>query len=277
MKSLDDTIRQLQTHEGGRELLRDIYVGDPGTEGGERFLASAEFGEARGLVNGLPRDFVVLDLGAGNGVASYAWARAGARKVLALEPDPGELVGQGALRRLCRGLDVELFSGFAEAIPLKDACVDLVYVRQVLHHTRDLRSALRECYRVLRPAGLLLACREHVVDDAAQLAAFLAAHPVHRLAGGEHAYPLPDYGAAIESAGFANTRVIEPLESLINAFPVARSRQELERLPEAALARRLGAPGRWLASVGPVRAMVWRHLKRPVPGRLYSFLARKPA
>jgi hypothetical protein len=38
---------------------------------------------------------------------------------------------------------------------------------------------------------VLLATREHVVDDPAQHAEFLARHPVHQLAGGENAFSLP--------------------------------------------------------------------------------------
>jgi SAM-dependent methyltransferase len=151
-----------------------------------------------------------------------------------------------------------------------------VYARQVLHHTRDLARVVRECARVLKPGGAFLACREHVVDDGAQLRAFLENHPMHRLTGGEGAYPLAAYVDAISGSGLTLERVLGPWDSVINAFPTVQTAAELTRYPRTWLAARLGALGGWASLLPFVRTLVWKRLDKPVPGRLYAFLAVKP-
>ena len=84
---------------------------------------------------------------------------------------------------LNRAVAISMAHGPAAALPIADDSVDLVYSRQVLHHAVDLDRFVAEVARILRPGGTLLACREHVVDDDGQKQAFLAAHPVNRLAG----------------------------------------------------------------------------------------------
>lgn len=90
----------------------------------------------------------MLDLGAGNGIVLFAFARAGARIVYALDPDASHEVGIGALLSTAAGFAVAPLIGVGEAIPLRDRSIDLVYVRQVLHHASDLRRLLSECTRV---------------------------------------------------------------------------------------------------------------------------------
>jgi SAM-dependent methyltransferase len=219
----------------------------------------------------------VLDLGAGVGIGSYAMAKSGARLVYGLEPDPSDEIGRGAIRRLNAGFPVRLIGGLGENIPLRDSEFDIVYVRQVLHHARDLRRLIGECARVLRPGGALLACREHVVDNASQLEKFLRNHPVHRLAGGEGGFPLGSYLRAIRQSGLKLVRVFGPYDTVINAFPEVRSRRELDDLPRTRLKARLGWIGLAASYLPGVSWMVTRRFnRRPVPGRLYSFLCIKP-
>ncbi len=111
----------------------------------------------------------VLDLGAGTGIASTAFAEAGADQVFALEPDESDVVGLGCLRTLIGSRPISALCSFGDSIPLASASIDLVYCRQVLHHIEDLPRTMAECARVLRPGGLFLAVREHVVDDDLQL------------------------------------------------------------------------------------------------------------
>ncbi len=217
----------------------------------------------------------VLDLGAGTGLASHAFASNGAR-VWALEPDASPVMGRGAAGRATVGLPVQLLAGTGESVPLSDACIDVVYVRQVLHHVADLDAVLRESARVLRPGGVFLACREHVVDDRRQLDAFRRQHLMYRLAGSESAYSLPAYLGAIRHAGLEVQAVYGPFDSVLNTHPAAVSREELARYPALRLERLFGTPGRILANVPGVRAIVWSWVRRRVPGRLYSFWATRP-
>jgi len=89
---------------------------------------------------------------------------------------------------------------------------DAVYVRQGLHHAADLPRMLEEIARVIRPGGVLLACREHVVDNYEEsLQAFLDSQVDHQLYGGEHAFTLQDYRSAIAASGLIMLNEMGPL------------------------------------------------------------------
>ena len=77
----------------------------------------------------------------------------------AVEPDPSTLVGAGAIRALSQetGVAIEVVEAFGEAIPLEAAGYDVVVARQVLHHANDLGQFCREMARLVRPGG---ACRD---------------------------------------------------------------------------------------------------------------------
>jgi SAM-dependent methyltransferase len=272
---LDDAVRRLRAEPAFADLVRDAYLGRDVADSARRFAESGEFAEVRALLGAALHGAVVADLGAGTGIASHAFLAYGASRAVALEPDASDEVGQGAIRRLPGAEAIEIVAAYAERLPLADESADIVYARQVLHHTRDLAAALRECARVLRPGGIFLACREHVVDDDAELQRFLAEHPVHRLAGGENAYSLAQYERAIVDAGLQLERTLGAWDSVINAFPAVRSADELRELPRTRLRAHFGALGAAAARVPPVVALVRRRLQRPNPGRMYSFLARK--
>ena len=117
-----------------------------------------------------------LDMGAGRGISSYALARDG-WQVTALEPDPSDLVGAGAIRALARdtGYTIDIVAEYSEKLPFADATFDVVNCRQVLHHARDLRQTCTEIFRVLKPGGVMIATREHVLTTRADLNMFLSA------------------------------------------------------------------------------------------------------
>lgn len=276
MMSVDDAVRALRADPAYADMVYDSYLDEDLAGSGERFLASDEFRETCALIEGRHRDGVVIDLGAGTGIASYAFARSGARLVHAVEPDPSDLVGRGAISALCAGLPVEIVDAVGAGIPLPDQSADVIYTRQVLHHIKDLPEALRECARLLKPGGYFFACREHVVDDAEQMRVFLHNHPMHQRAGNEGAHSLPAYQAAIEGAGLQLVRTLGPWESVINAFPIVQTQAELEHFARAALTRKLGPFGDWLGRMPWIERWMWSRIDRPVPGRLYAFLARKP-
>jgi len=271
--SMDEAIRRLRDDPACFDLIRDAYLGRDVRDSARRFAASDEFAAVMAMIGNRLQGATIVDLGAGTGIASFAFSMAGAGRVIAIEPDGSEEVGRGAMAR--GGVDVEVEAAFAEDLPLDSGSVDIVYARQVLHHAADLEGALHEIARILRPGGLLLACREHVVDDETQLSAFLAAHPVHRLAGGENAYPLNRYRSAIRDSGLALAGVLGPWDSIINAFPSVRSREELRQLPVGWLERRFGRIGRLAGQVPIVRRLVLRKIDQREPGRLFTFIAHK--
>lgn len=257
-------------------LVRDCYLDADILAAGERFRKSEEFAETLRRIGRFAAPRVVLDLGAGNGIASYAFATSGAEKVYPLEPDLSDTLGQGAIRRLLENLPCEILPEQGEGISLADASVDLVYARQVLHHATVLGKMLRECARILRPGGVFFACREHVVDDERQKAEFLASHPVHRYTGGENAYSLEEYLEAIRGSGMALKECLGPWDSVINAFPEARSEEELKARPLRLLLDRHRVLGPVLAHFPFAVRRYERRMKADrSPGRLYAFLAVK--
>jgi hypothetical protein len=100
---------------------------------------------------------------------------------------------------------------------------------------------------------------------------------VHALAGGEGAHGLAEYQRAITGQGLALKATLGPWDSVINAFPGFASQQALLDYPAQRLRARLGLLGAWLGKSAWARGLVKRHLDQPLPGRLYSFLAIKPA
>ena len=278
MTTVEEAVRRLRADPRYAARIRDSYLDKDVRQAAEQYRASAEFSEIRSLLEPGLQGAVILDVGAGNGIASWALATSGAALVYAVEPDPSDEIGLGAIAALAGEVArIVPVPAAAESLPLPDAAVDIVFARQVLHHTADLSAAVRECARVLKPGGRFLTCREHVVDDEQQLAEFLSHHPVHRLAGGEGARPLDEYLAALHGAGLVLVRVWGPWDTIINAFPSVRSTEELERLPRSMLARRLGRFAALASLVPGVEALVWWRIKRPhVPGRLFSFFALKP-
>jgi SAM-dependent methyltransferase len=275
--SWEQAVLSLRADPLQQDLVRDGYYDDPLVSAAERYWLSSEWSSVRSL---LPHGGVALDVGAGRGIASFALAKSGF-DVTALEPDSSNLVGADAIRSLAREteLPIKVIQSSSEMLPFSDSCFDLVFARAVLHHTHDLSSACRELARVLRPGGILVAVREHVISRPDHLQAFLDSHPLHHLYGGESAFLLHDYTAAIKTAGLLLDKVFSPLESPINYAP--RSDVELR----AELSRRIGA--RLFRSQSLIeRCLSFDSVWRPVrtllghfdhrPGRLYSFVARKP-
>lgn len=244
------------------ELVRDCYFDDPVLDAAERYRTSAEWGAVRQLVG--PTGGRALDVGAGRGISSYALARDG-WQVTALEPDASSVVGAGAIRQLATEADlpIEVVADWGEELPFSDASFDLVFGRQILHHARDLRALCSQMVRVLKPGGTFLATREHVIFKDADLAVFLAGHPLHRLYGGENAYRLREYKVAIEKAGVRLTHVLNPWASAVNLHP--RTTGDIGRMIHA----RLPFVPEALLTPGVLGRLGW--LLRS-PGTAYSFL-----
>ena len=273
MSKLDDAIRSLRQDPQHADLVRDAYLGPDVADSAYRFSASEEFRAVRKLLDQSIQGSRVLDVGAGVGIASYAFLKAGAHKVYALEPDRSDLVGLGALRTLSNSHPIVPLQAFSETIPLADEVVDIVYARQVLHHTRDLARALRECARVLRPGGIFVACREHVVKDEADKVKFLEDHVVHQMAGGENAYRLREYTQAITQAGLTLEAVLNPYESVINYFPTPKEQVERQRTRQ--IRRNLSKWGRYALRIPLLRQLIIRYGDASYPGNMYSFIATK--
>jgi SAM-dependent methyltransferase len=228
----EEAVLWLKAQSDQEELVRACFFDDPLLDAAERYYRSPEWDAVRALAGRAGGR--ALDVGAGRGISSYALARDG-WQVTALEPDPSPVVGAGAIEELVRSsrLPIDVVREWGESLPFPDASFDLVYGRQVLHHARDLVALCAEMARVLKPGGTFLATREHVIFKDADLAIFLAEHPLHRLYGGENAYRLREYKQAIERAGIQLTGVLNPWASEINLHP--RTTSEIAELIHAQL------------------------------------------
>lgn len=269
----------LRSDPGSEEFVRQCYYDDPVLAAAARFCGSEEWLAIRDLLGDrLPGR--VLELGAGRGIVTFAFACAGC-DVVALEPDPSPVVGRGAIQELSRfsPRPISILSDWSERIPADSATFDVVFCRCVLHHARDLRQLCREVYRVLRPGGLFLAEREHVIERREDLQTFLDNHPLHHLYGGETAYLLNEYESSIRDAGLRIVRSIPPYHHVINFVPPMTG-EELRRMTQEASKKLLPAPlADLLASRKWVRSLYARTLswRCHVPGKFYSFLAERPA
>jgi SAM-dependent methyltransferase len=273
----EEAVMALRQEPEKSDLVQACYYDDPIEIAAERFLQSEEWEAALRLLS----KFVhrkVLDLGAGRGISSYAFAKAGC-SVVALEPDPSAVVGAGAIQSLVEitNLPVEIVQEYGEGLPFEDKTFDIVYGRAVLHHARELNQLCSEAARVLKPGGVLLATREHVISKQEDLQRFFDGHPLHHLYGGENAFLLQTYISAIEGAGLKLKRVLGPWDSVINYAPKPRS--EFQNMAESLLARRVGHTlSHKLVSLEFVERFCGRYMSQHDhrPGRHYSFLAVKP-
>lgn len=264
----EEAVRWYRAQPGNEAAIRANYFDLPVITAARRYAASEEFAEVLRLL-GPGQGRRVLDLGAGHGIASLAFAQAGWR-VTAFEPDPSDEVGAGAIRALQAetGLPIEVLP----ALPADDSIFDAVFCRQVLHHVPDVAATMRELFHLLRSSGVALALREHVASNAEELAAFLQAHPLHRHYGGENAHPLDHYLRAATDAGFRVAQVWGPLESILNFHPGT------DKMRRAAVRRAIFRHGGWMALLPSRTREILKRVTREdrTPGRIFSFFSSKP-
>lgn len=253
-------------------LLPDIFANV------ENFYSSEEWNEtlnilkSEGVSNGK-----VLDLGAGNGIASYSFACSGF-SVVALEPDKSSSVGNGAIKIITDkyNLGISICEAKGESIPFEDNTFDLIYARQSLHHSENLNKMLKEIARVLKPKALFLAVREHVISRKDDLEVFLKSHPLHKYFGGENAYLLLEYKNAFIQAQLELIKIYGPADTVINYFPFSKADWEGRR--KEYLEKKFGKTISNLMynNIMGIKYYNYAHNKNNnTPGRLYSFLARK--
>ena len=204
----------------GKALAQACYYDWDAISSCRRFQASQEWQATSRIIKKLKISGKACDLGAGNGIASHALAEIGFL-VDAIEPDPSKVVGYGAVRSMVAktSLPIVHHQCFGESLIFENCSFDLVYARQVLHHAMDLQQMLKEIYRVLKPGGVLIAAREHVIDDEKSLKEFLCNHPLHPLTNEEFAYTSEEYLRLIRRVGFDVEQCLASWESVLNHYP----------------------------------------------------------
>lgn len=101
-----------------------------------------------------------LEIGAGTGYFSLNLLGLGViERATATDISPGMLAALEASAAEL-GVEVETAVSDAEHLPFEDESFDLVFGHAVLHHIPDLRQAMSEFRRVLRPGGYIAFCGE---------------------------------------------------------------------------------------------------------------------
>jgi ubiquinone/menaquinone biosynthesis C-methylase UbiE len=270
--SWEEAVQWLRDQPGQESLAEACYYDDPIQVAAERFSNSEEWQAVAELL----KDHIpgkVLDIGAGRGISSYAFAKAGCQAV-ALEPDPSPIVGAGAIRALstATGIPIDIVQNYGETLPFAENTFDIVYGRAVMHHARDLNQFCKEVARVLKPGGVFIGTREHVISKREDLGQFLDGHALHKFYGGENAFLLSEYTTAITSANLRLEKTIAPSASVINYAPATIAEHQAQATK--ALSRFIGP----LAKVTALQNLylVYRDRKSSIPGRHYSFIGVKP-
>jgi SAM-dependent methyltransferase len=274
--SWEAAVEWLKRQPDKQDLVRDCYYDDMPEQAAERYSQSDEWKAISALLPPVPGR--ALDVGAGRGIASYALAKVG-WNVVAMEPDPGNFVGRGAIRKIAqsKGLPIEIAEECGECIPRDSGSFDLVVARQVLHHARDLSALCAEVFRVLKSGGTFIAVRDHVISSPDDLPTFLQIHPLHQLYGGENALQSGQYLDAMRMAGFRVEQMLRSFDSVINYAPHTREtlreefQRRLSRFP-------LGSLAGSCLNLNPIMDISLALLSRVDrrPGRLYSFICSKP-
>ncbi len=141
----------------------------------------------------------VLDVGTGAGHAAFAFAPHVA-SVEGLDITPQMLEAARASAR-DKGLsNVAFKQGPAEAIPSADAVYDVVISRWCAHHYQDIRRAVAEIARVLRPGGVFLLV-DAVVPQPYRLDTFINTLEKLRDTGHVRNYSIPEWLGFTETVG----------------------------------------------------------------------------
>jgi ubiquinone/menaquinone biosynthesis C-methylase UbiE len=137
----------------------------------------------------------ILDVGCGHG-RSLAVLAALAPKGRVVGSDPSELMAEIAVwrnRKLIRAHRVDVAVAAADALPFADAVFDKAVCVHVVYFWADLRAALCEIARVLKPGGRFALVFSTNANEAA----------VQAFPGDIYRFPaLAEMVAALEAAGF---------------------------------------------------------------------------
>ncbi|MBC6611646.1 class I SAM-dependent methyltransferase [Hymenobacter sp. BT507] len=282
-----ETIAYIRENAQYAELVKLAYFDEDLRLNVERFGASEEYSKTIDIIRQYaPSANTILDVGAGNGISSINFALSG-YTVTVVEPDSSDSVGANAIRRLQQNYQLDnltVYESFAEEVGFAEATFDIVYVRQAMHHAYDLDKFLIECARVLKPGGLLITIRDHVIFDEQDKAWFLESHPLHKFYGGENAFTLEEYTGAMSKAKLLIKEVLKFYDSPINYYPFSTSDlEDKKKKNKAYLLNELKNKIGFAANI-PILLSLYRIKngfstswlnEKQVPGRMYSFICQK--
>jgi 2-polyprenyl-3-methyl-5-hydroxy-6-metoxy-1,4-benzoquinol methylase len=284
----ENTIVEIRKNPDFNALVKDAYFDEDLSANVERFRKSFEFVETLKLLRSYKPDAKkLLDIGSGNGIAAVAFALEG-YEVLAIEPDPSNTIGAGAikiLKEIYHLQNLEVSEQYAEDLIKQNEEFDFVYVRQALHHAYDLNLFVKSTASLLKRGGILLAVREHVIYNDMDKEWFLSSHPLQKFYGGENAFTLDEYKNSFKQARLDLLKMFGHFENVINYYPL--SAQDILKLKN----EEISFYKNYLRNKYPIigkTAFAWTCYKvlknlsdndfpseRKIAGRLYSFICEK--
>ncbi len=284
----EETIEFIRTKPEFAVLVDKAYFDADLPVNVEKFKQSEEFVEILALIKQYaPNAKTLLDIGSGNGISSISFA-INAYEVDTVEPDSSETIGAGAIRKLKNyyKLDnIKIYEAFAEEIKFPDNSFDIVFARQCMHHAYDLNKFVAESSRVLKPGGLFMTVRDHVIYNETDKKWFLDNHPLQKFYGGENAFTNNEYTNAINKAGLDLKLTLKHFDSVINFFPLTSAEKkikekEFELLVQSIAQKKIGLLYKLSFVKTIVDKIVKSKLNNPfneesIPGRMYTYLAIK--
>lgn len=273
----EETIKYIRTKPEYEALVRDAYFDENLVLNINRFIQSVEFKETLKLLKRYNKNAKsILDIGCGNGISSISLALNG-YEVVAVEPDPSDTIGAGAIRKLVKhyNLDnVKVYESFAEDIKFDSSIFDVVYVRQAMHHANDLEKFIAECSRVLKVNGILMTIRDHVIFDETDKIDFLNIHPLQKFYGGENAYKSSEYTSSMIKAGLKIERILKTFDSEINYFPMNTNNVRKTKIKKK-IYNIISKFAPFLISLEKRKDLLGMLNEKDFPGRMYSYIAIK--
>lgn len=174
-----------------------------------------------------------LEVGCGTGVFLEKVAASGAT-IAALDLSDDLLAR--ARTRVSGASNVALLRGNAEQMPFPDSSFDSIYGSSILHHLRLGRS-LAECFRLLKPAGVVVFAEPNILNPQVTIMFRIKAlKDRYGVSPDEMAFSRFGARAALRDAGFADAWVV-PFDFVHPALPqswvggVVRLGRALEATP----------------------------------------------
>jgi SAM-dependent methyltransferase len=285
----EETILYIRNKSEYHELVWKSYLSSNLEANVENYRNSQEFKLILDLLEankGIGKR--LLDVGSGNGITAISFALEGFT-VIAVEPDPSETVGCGAIRILKEKYqleNLEIHQGFCEDIDFESDTFDITFARQCMHHAKDLNQFVSEMSRVLKNGGIFLTVRDHVVFDDKDKTLFLTSHALQKFYHGENAFSPDEYKNAIKQSRLKLINEFKYFDSAINYFP--KSDDEIQNKHSrridgirTQIKHRLGL----FAFLNEIVLKLYllknkvsvdtTYDERKITGRMYSYLAKK--
>ena len=171
------------------------------------YFASSPFKivEYARLRKGVPfrPDDLILDVGCGAGLQTLLFGLR-AKRIIGIDPNPNAVGRAVSDHRECAPrIPAEFRTTTIESAGFSAGMFSKVFSVCVLEHIPDYQSALKECYRVLRPRGMLsISCDSlETIDDEELKRIHAEQHHV------EHLFTAASLKRDLERAGFQDVRV----------------------------------------------------------------------